>query len=313
MNLSKHFIIRKQITAALALAAAAISLSLLSSCDIGSNQKLMFDNAASRAISFSFTNNADALAAGNPTESAFKTAWATRYVKEIERISITSTAADVYSGKSLKILYPANKITGNSGATWETDIKYSSDEMYMSYWVKFKSDFDFRSGGKLPGLGGSTSFPRGINGFSTRLMWREEGKLEFYLHGYQVNNSFGEEPYRVYWNKDEYLYHTGKSNNSVKVTAGKWHNIIIRQKLNTPGQKNGILQGWLDGVLVCNNTDDANVRAAGQTDTKVNHLFFSTFYGGSSDIELYAPKKNEYAYFDEFKLSTSPISYPGPR
>lgn len=250
-----------------------------------------------------YSNGFEDLPVGHASDKDIKSTWSSRYAKGPDEGRVNIIAAG-HTGKAAKIKYPKN---GNqstpSGATWETDIGRSGDEMYMSYWVKFDQNFDFVKGGKLPGLAGSTDFPYGDNGFTTRLMWREGGKLEFYLHGYEVNNSSGAEPYRLLW--DTAGYHA-------KVTPGQWHHIEIRQKLNTPGQRNGILQGWLDGQLVCNDSDNSGVRGAGHSNTKINHLYFSTFFGGSSAPESqWQPKTDVFASFDDFIVSTARIGING--
>ncbi len=233
-------------------------------------------------------------------DKEIKTAWATRYVKGAERMLITNSARNAYSGSALQVSYPRGGVgTGPSGAQWETHLKVEAEELYMSYWAKFRDDFDFVNGGKLPGLAGSTRFPHRDLPFSTRLMWRDGGKIEFYLHGYNTPYT-----YRVYW--DDFGTHK-------RFVPGKWHHVEMHIKLNTPGRADGVLQGWLDGVLSCDDSANANVRAAAQSKIKLNHLFFSTFFGGTSDVDFYASKKDEEAYFDEFKISRERIGYPGPR
>ncbi|WP_049722940.1 polysaccharide lyase [Gilvimarinus polysaccharolyticus] len=246
-----------------------------------------------------YSNGFESLSLGKVNDRAIKQSWDTRYAKGPDegRVEIVT---DSNSGKAAKITYPAysNQSTP-SGATWETNLSQSRDEMYMSYWVKFDHNFDFVKGGKMPGLGGATNFPYGDNGFTTRLMWREQGKLEFYVHGYEVNNSNGAEPYRIFW--DDAGYHA-------KVVPGQWHHIEIRQKLNTPGQRDGILQGWLDGELVCDDTDNTGVRALGHSNTQLNHLYFSTFFGGSSaPVTQWQPTSDVYAIYDDFIVSSNPI------
>lgn len=264
---------------------------------------LLFSAASLVNAQVIYSNGFEGLALGNASDQDIKTTWSTRYAKGPDEGRVKIIAGG-HTGKAATIKYPAfgNQSTP-SGATWETDIGHSGDQLYMSYWVKFENGFDFVKGGKLPGLGGSTDFPYGSKGFTTRLMWREGGKLEFYLHGYEINNSSGAEPYRLFW--DTAGYHAS-------VTTGKWHHIEIRQKLNSPGKRDGILQGWLDGQLVCNDSDNSGVRGADSSSTKINHLYFSTFFGGSSAPQSqWQPKKDVFASFDDFIVSTQPIGMSG--
>ncbi|WP_395339444.1 polysaccharide lyase [Ningiella sp. W23] len=250
-----------------------------------------------------YTNDSEGLPLGLVNDDAIKENWDSRYAKGPDegRVSIVN---DAITGKGLRILYPAGgNQSSPSGATWETDIQISADELYMAYWVKFDADFQFVKGGKLPGLAGSTSFPYGDNDFTTRLMWREGGKLEFYLHGFQLDNNEGSEPYRLFW--DDFGEHA-------RVIPGQWHHIEIRQQLNTPGQLDGRLQGWLDGVLMVDDSSNSGVRDGGQSNTKINQLYFSTFFGGSSaPASQWQPSSDVYANFDDFIVSTQRIGING--
>ncbi|MBF7073740.1 hypothetical protein ISG33_10060 [Glaciecola sp. MH2013] len=250
-----------------------------------------------------YTNGFEGIETGLANDSVIKGDWSSRYAKGPDEGRVTITNSGV-SGKAARILYPAGgNQSSRSGATWETDIQVSADELYMAYWVKFDADFQFVKGGKLPGLAGSTSFPYGDNDFTTRLMWREEGKLEFYLHGFKLNNEEGSEPYRVFW--DDFGEHA-------RVIPGQWHHIEIRQRLNTPGMRNGRLQGWLDGVLMIDDSSNSGVRDGGQSSTKINQLYFSTFFGGSSaPASQWQPTQDVYATFDDFIVSTQRIGMGG--
>lgn len=277
-----------------------MKIKTISACAITATCLLPVSSVQAEVI---YANGFDAMSLGQADDTAIKNAWSSRYAKGPDegRVSIVM---DSNSGNAGRVKYPnGGNTSGPSGATWETDIQFSGEDIYMSYWVKFDDDFQFVKGGKLPGLAGSTSFPYGDFGFTTRLMWREEGKLEFYLHGYNINNSQGSEPYRVFWDD---------AGEHARVTKGQWHHIEIRQKLNTPGMRDGRLQGWLDGELVCDDTDNSGTRASGQSSTMINHLYFSTFFGGSSaPVSQWQPTQDVYANFDDFTVSTSPIGMGG--
>ena len=76
--------------------------------------------------------------------------------------------------------------------------------------------------------------------------------------------------------------------------------------MNTPGKRNGLLRGWLDGELVCDDKDNSGVRGVGHGSTKLNHLYFSTFFGGSSaPVSQWQPKKDVFANYDDFIVSTN--------
>lgn len=250
-----------------------------------------------------YYNGFETMTTGQANDSAVKSAWSTRYAKGPDegRLSITSNG---YLGKAGQILYPANShSTSHSGGTWETDINASEDDLYLAYWIKLDENFQCVKGGKLPGFAGSESFPYGDTSWSARLMWREDCKLEWYLHDFALNTPQGDEPYRVLW--DDFGEHA-------RLIPGQWHHIELRVKLNTPGQLDGILQGWLDGIIVSNDWENSGVRGIGHGNVKVNQLFFSTFFGGSSTpVSQWQPKIDVYATFDEFVVSTTRIGEDG--
>jgi hypothetical protein len=139
-------------------------------------------------------------------------------------------------------------------------------------------------------------------------MWREDGKVEFYLHDYGMPNALGETPYRHWWDKG----------GQRQFIPGTWHHIEIQVKLNTPGLLDGELRGWFDGQLAFEDTNsNVGVRAIGQEDRKLNCFFFNTFFGGSSaqtvdGVEIpghiyWGPTQEVYANFADIQVSTNRI------
>jgi hypothetical protein len=169
------------------------------------------------------------------------------------------------------------------------DIKGDYEEAYLSYWVKFNDDFDFVLGGKLPGFRGSKSFIDRTGDFSARLMWRENGQVEFYTH-------MAHERDRWWWNTEGF---------QAKFVPGQWHHIEMHYRLNSPGNADGLMEGWLDGVKAAH-YDAVEFRHAGESDVKLNKVFFSTFFGGSSG-DRWNATKDEFAWFDDFVISTERI------
>jgi hypothetical protein len=168
------------------------------------------------------------------------------------------------------------------------------EEMYLSYWVKFDENFDFVLGGKLPGLSGSVSFVDRTHEWKGRLMWREEGKAEFYTH-------FAHDRTRWWWNTEGF---------QAKFIPNQWHHVEMHFRLNTPGYTDGLMEGWLDGKKAAY-YDEVMFRAADEPNNKITKVFFSTFFGGSSGDQWNATK-DEFAWFDEFIISPNRIGYPGP-
>lgn len=213
-------------------------------------------------------------------------------------------------GKVLKVKYPKGKVkTNDSGmhtkVYWE-DTGENLEELYISYMVYFPEDFEFRAGGKLPGLSYQTS----ERNMSLRLMWRYDGLAEFYVH-YNTEPSWDGWHASINWSLiDPYEEPNGNPQpDQVKFKKGQWNKIELYNKLNTPGQNNGIMRAWLNGQLAINITDNGDYRQSDEGDIHLNSIYLSTFFGGSD--ETFQPTKDIYAYFDDFKVSKNRIDNSG--
>lgn len=76
----------------------------------------------------------------------------------------------------------------------------------------------------------------------------------------------------------------------------------IRQyiKLNTPGQRNGVLKMYIDGTL---ELERKNIlyRKAGKVDVKINDAIFHTYRAGGKNDPRWISPTTDYTYFDDFK------------
>ena len=210
------------------------------------------------------------------------------------RVSVFD-GAEAREGRSLRVLYPRGGVSSNpSGAQWKMGVS-RKDELSCAYYVRFPSDFDFVLGGKLPGLAGGTANtggekPNGRDGWSARMMWRTGGEVVQYVYHVDQPTEFGEDfrwnlggPQRVF-------------------ARGTWHRVEHRIVMNTPGQKNGIVQGWFDGQLAL---DRRNVRFRDVDTFAIDAFYFSTFFGGSDST--WAPSKDEHVDFDQFVIGTGRV------
>ena len=215
------------------------------------------------------------------------------------RLEVDETVALYGHGKSIKVLYPqGGQQSGGSGAQWFFDLNGPHEDLYMSYWVRFDEDFDFVLGGKLPGFGGAVSFQDRTHEWSGRLMWREEGKVEFYVH--VPSENIHDPGDRFWWNTEGF---------QAQFVPGQWHHIELRMKMNTPGQFDGLMEGWFDGVKAAS-YPNFYFRDAPTQSANIAWVFFSTFFGGSSS-SIWQAQKDEHAWFDEFTVSRQRIGYPG--
>ncbi len=200
----------------------------------------------------------------------------------------------------LRANYPPRIAGGyNSGFIFDKFFP-AGEEATFEYRVRFEgsgagNDFDWAAGGKLPGLGGTTQgqAPTGCtqnvgaikNGFSTRLMWRRRGDLVVYTY---------------FPDRD-----INKCGQDITFLAGaqanRWYTLRQHIKLNTPGQRNGLLEMYVDGKLALRRTD-VLYRESGKGAVKINHILFHTYRGGAETDERFHSPNNEHIQFDDFKV-----------
>ena len=219
--------------------------------------------------------------------------WDVAWSNQMDRFASISNQEARSGNNALQMTYPANE-QSNAGAKWQVP---SSQEYYLSYWVKFDGDFDFDgskySGGKLPGLGsgdlasGGTK-PTGTNGFTSRYMWREGGKATLYLYHMDQPGTYGED-----------ILLQDSNGNDKYFERGQWHNMIQRVKVNDGSQSNGEIDVWMDGEQVLD-LDNLKFVTNGQG---IDTTYFSSFHGGNGSE--WWPDRDDNAYFDDFVVSTN--------
>ncbi|RCV91905.1 polysaccharide lyase [Billgrantia montanilacus] len=140
------------------------------------------------------------------------------------------------------------------------------DRACLHYRVRFEPEFDFVKGGKLPGLYGAEAPSGGDevdgeNGFSMRLMWREEGQGELYPY---IMDHEGESMGRGAWT----------------FPKGRWISVEQEVILNTPGKDDGIARVWIDGRPTL---ERKGLAYRTTEDVAIDGLMFSTFFGGTGE------------------------------
>jgi hypothetical protein len=236
---------------------------------------------------------------GAYTDSAIRSEW--KWIKwhsglKEGRVHIVD-GAQAKSGRSLRISYPKNTFgPGQGGAQWWVTLPKSYSELYCAYWIKFGSGFDFVKGGKIPGLLGGKgntggNKPDGTDGWSARMMWRKSGDAVQYLYHPDQPGIYGED---LAWDIG-----------SKRVfKPGDWVRVEHRIVINTPGKKDGIVEGWWNGQLALSRK---NVRFRDVSSFAIDGFYFSTFFGGGDSS--WASSKDEVVYFDDVVIATQPITH----
>jgi len=240
-------------------------------------------------INVTFNNDAS----GKYTNQMLKKDFPNREWCSLERAEIVSDI-DKERGNVLKVTYPRNALGPREGGVQFLVNLPPAEELWLSYYVKFKKGFDFCKGGKLPGLtsGGGTytggNKPKDGDGWSARYMWRKHGQGVIYLY---------------------YIDMPGKWGEDIKLDGfhfipGKWYNLIQHIKLNTNSKENGSIDVWINGEKKLSR-NDLRLRLGDQG--LIDSFYFSTFHGGNT--KDWSPYVESTALFDDIIISKTHIIY----
>ena len=156
----------------------------------------------------------------------------------VEHVSVSQEKIGPY-GTALDVAIPAGTSGDKNAArkggvsfTWKPGIQGGATAACLSYAVNLPAGFEFHEGGMLPGLFGGDEPRMGKAGFGARIMWRQGGSGDVLL----TMPGTGERG-------------AGLSGTTWSFPTGRWVNIEQEVRLNTPGQSNGTLAIWIDGVL----------------------------------------------------------------
>lgn len=141
------------------------------------------------------------------------------------------------------------------------------NEYTFEYEIRFDAGFPWSKGGKVAGFSGGVGYTGGEpatagDGFSVRMMWREDGRIIPYVYHFQQPDQFGDT--------------FGKTLGYF--TDTKPHLIKYYAKLNTGSNPDGILRIWIDGIQVFNK-ENLIYRT---DDSKIDTCHISVFAGGST-------------------------------
>ncbi|MET0401878.1 MAG: polysaccharide lyase [Cystobacter sp.] len=204
--------------------------------------------------------------------------------------------------KSLRITYPAGKIGPADSGAQAPFVLTPAREYYLSYWVRFSSDFSWGTtqfAGKIGlGLAGGKSCSggqvcTGLNGFSSRMIWRSGGQAAIYYYHMGHEGQYG-----------DYKVLKTPAGADISYPRGTWVNVAQRLKVNTvtnnKANADGEIEIFYNGVSAAKIT---GLRFVTNTDV-VDKAYFSSFFGGATTE--FAPTINSYIWYDDLKVSTDP-------
>ena len=167
-------------------------------------------------------------------------------------------------------------------------------EATLVYDVKFDKAFQFVRTGKLHGLGPDKKITGGNkmqpDGWSARAVWDRSG-VRSYVYCQNKDGKYGQGPDRRH---------------KFDIPKGQYFSVTIYVKLNDPVDRaNGVVRIYVNGKGVADHRG-IQFRSVDGEKTKISHLLFSTFHGGSSPSSAPKDKDGDYttvhAYFDNFAV-----------
>lgn len=178
------------------------------------------------------------------------------------------------------------------------------EDVYFRYYLRFGADWiPTVDGGKLPGLAGTYGKSGwggrradGTTGWSMRGQFNRAPAPDNPLHG---RTTVGNYSYHADM-EGEYGDHWGWTRNGLGVLErNRWYCIEQRVKMNTPGQRNGIVQAWVDDMLALDK-QDVNLRT--QPGIRIERVWMNVYHGGTAPAA-----RDMHLYIDSVVVARRPI------
>ena len=157
-------------------------------------------------------------------------------------------------------------------------------EIYFRYYLRLADDWNQTvQGGKLPGISGTYGRggwggrkSDGVNGWSARGLFKKtvpDGNplagrtpVGFYCYHADMKDRYGT---NWIWDRNYLGY----------LETNRWYSIEQFCRLNTPGEKDGVLRAWVDGQLAFEKTD---VRFRLTPELRIEQVWMNLYHGGTT-------------------------------
>lgn len=210
------------------------------------------------------------------------------------------------SGKTVKMPFRTNRnLAGNLDYYFSQQHDTEPEEAYFRYYTMLAPGSQVTGAGKLPGFAGTYNKAgwggranNGENGWSARGSFYKTidaatpnlgGQMPIgsYIYEVDTKNRYGKP---IPWGHERSL-----------LKPGKWVAIEQYLKLNEPGQKDGVMTIWIDGVKIYHRN---NMHFRNTSSLKIEKVWFNFYFGGTAK-----PGKNFDMYIDNIVIAKS---YIGP-
>lgn len=201
--------------------------------------------------------------------------------------------AQGHTGAGLRSIIPVGEHWGSSGHWYfEENGLEDPDELWWRYWLRFPEGFyiDPPNRGKLPGVGGLYTYNCLGNRpstpeepcFSARMLFSRDygqdgnpnGIADETLIGFYVYHLDSPPTRGDIWTWDPGV---------ATLDHGAWYCVEGHIALNTPGSRDGLLQGWVDGKAAFDRSG-IGFRRAEEGWMGIKSFWFDIYYGGEESV-----------------------------
>ena len=245
-------------------------------------------------------------------------------------IDIVTDPANTGRGNVMRVKHSAN--TGGNGAdsggmTFRADFEKQED-VYLAYDLYLPLDHEWTKIVKNPGLitgtmlqashGSTAPEPEGLVAFTSLITsdsppaWPNRGYGALSAYYYNAD----EVQRNQFWNEVD--PNSEDSNDQYNQPIGRWITIEMRVKMNTVTEEG--VSGLKDGLLEIWVTDPQSWTGAHKVSSDQHKWRFTNsmgadgiwmvnYYGGKAGDSDNRPSKDNYHYYDNFIVSTTPITH----
>ncbi len=243
--------------------------------------------------------------------------WPTRWTAAEGRFDTVSDDAsfgfEPLVGSAVRVLLPEGENTAlNLRFDFQRERAFEPDEVYFRYYLRFGSDWDQSvDGGKLPGISGTYGRAGwggrrsdGTNGWSARGAYRRGiPRVNNPLAGRTAIGSYiyHADQETTYGDVDLWTQGWGPEGRGGILENERWVSLETYVRMNTPGEPDGIVRAWVDGVLAYERTD---LRFRTVDTLSIERIWMNIYHGGTA-----VSPADQHSFIDNVVVARS---YIGP-